>query len=323
VKDFKKLPSAEDANGGPVRALVHVPAMAAIGLAVLYAVGAIAKVSQIAGAGFSPSVVVQDAPIQQLLSLGVSVAAEPASLAGIVALAAVIAAGAWMIDRADRAERGHTSMTASEVAVSYRVFQTREAYRRAVEGPSSAPPRPRPVSRIARRAWSGIRMVLLVVATLVWIFISIVFISWAAPTTFFSFVILLPSVWLIDRRLKVNTRTLVVFAFTLTTVVGMTARAVVYPLPLPHAELRTNHGLVEGQLLEATDASTTIGLANCHIETVPTADIRSLVIETQVREPIKRIGEILFGARSVRKSFRLSGPCGGLDSHSRQSHDAR
>ena len=87
------------ASSLPTRALVHVPAVVALGLAALYAIGAIAKVAQIYGAGFSPSVVVQDTPIQQLLALGVNAVVEPVSIAGLVALTAIIAICAWMIGR--------------------------------------------------------------------------------------------------------------------------------------------------------------------------------------------------------------------------------
>jgi hypothetical protein len=74
--------------------LRHAPGLAAVGVAVLYVAGALTKVSEVSGAGFSASTVLSDIPIQQLLALGISSLASPVAIeAAAVATAIAVVAG--------------------------------------------------------------------------------------------------------------------------------------------------------------------------------------------------------------------------------------
>jgi hypothetical protein len=294
----------------PLRLVAYVPVMAAGGVAVFYAVGAIAKVGEISGAGFNAATVLQSTPIQQLLALGVSAVVEPISLSGLAALAVLIALIAWMADRS-ASTTSERSITQVELLVLSRQVQTRERYRRSVEGVPPPVPTPSTIRRVARWTWRWAKRALLATGLLVLVLVAIVFELGGAPTTIASWLIVAPPAWFVAKRLGMRTRAAVATAFIVSAVVSMTTRALVYPLPLPRVMVRTDAGTVEGQLLITTENATTVGLANCKIETIPAAHIKSVLIEPEERVPIRSTGALLFGLHAKLDVRKYPGSCGG------------
>ena len=70
--------------------------------------------------------------------------------------------------------------------------------------------------------------------------------------------------------------------------------------------------MIEGQLLDTTEAATTIGLASCQIETVPASEIQFVVAESQAQTPIRSVYGLLFGGPST-KIRRHPGSCGWVE----------
>jgi hypothetical protein len=294
----------------PLRLVAYVPVVAAGGVAVFYAVGAIAKVGEISGAGFNAATVLQSTPIQQLLALGVSAVAEPISLSGLAAFAVLIALMAWIVDRS-ASTASERSITGVELLVLSREFQTRERYRKSVEGDPPPAPAPPAIRWAARWTWRWAKRALLATGLLMVVLVAIVFELGGAPTTILSWLIVFPPAWFVAKRLGMRTRTAVVTAFIVSAVVSMTSRALVYPLPLPRVMVRTDAGTVEGQLLITTESATTVGLANCKIETIPATHIKSVLIEPEERVPIRSTGALLFGLHAKLDVKKYPGPCGG------------
>jgi hypothetical protein len=285
----------------PGRLLLNLPGLVALGLALLYAIGALAKVSDVAGAGYSAPIVLQQTPIQQLLALGVSNVASPESVTGITVSLLWIAGMAWWWERSLTKDRDKTNITRwklhARIAWAYSVMHS--------EGRSDMFVQPSLWGR-AKKAGTwfmyygggvvGVLLVLLILLRL-------------SPPGFVSAVVLFPATLWIGLRLRWRLRLRVGIALAVFVVGDLAGHGLFYPSPLPQVTLVTTQGTIKAELLVNTDSAVTVGLPNCQIETVPSSQIRSITLVAAENEPIRTLGAIIFGEHYAVEREYHSGRC--------------
>jgi hypothetical protein len=260
----------------------------------LYVAGALTKVSEVSGAGFSASTVLSDIPIQQLLALGISSLASPVAIEA--AAVAMAIAALWGL------------------ALEYFMRESSPVPRHAAAEPETAPdPASGPQnvnSWIAGLPWLlkvviGVPLGLFVL----WLFIVSVLnlrLDTAANVACFFVVVVLA------RRHGYRWRMAIPVAYVSGVIVGITVFALVWPSPLPEAVVTTRNGATTGQLLATTDAAVVIGLGNCRIVTIPTVSVVRLVVITRTHRLVGNLGTTLFGPAVPQEKppMKLVGPCG-------------
>jgi len=279
---------------------MNLPGLVALGLAMLYAIGALAKTADIGGAGFGTPTVLQFTPIQQLLALGVSNVASGESVAGITVIVLFVGVSAWAWE--------HMEIKRTKAIADYQISdqQIRARHRWAASvaterGERLALPRRNWNDRLRAVAWflSG-PVILILFAGMILTF---------RPLPIFVGLVVVPLAFASSQRIPIRPVFRIVAVFSVTLVVDMTAHAFIYPAPLPDAIVRTSAGVVTGDLLVSTDAATTIGLSNCHIVTIPALQIRSITLSAASNPPAPRtLGDIILGL-DRHAAHRHAGAC--------------
>jgi hypothetical protein len=100
----------------------------------------------------------------------------------------------------------------------------------------------------------------------------------------------------IGRRSMAVYPLLAIGAFT----IGLVFQSFISPRGLGIARAQTSRGVVSGVLIASTDLSTTIGLSDCRIETLPAASIVSVTVRSAPRPTEKSVGTLLFEALGLR-----------------------
>jgi hypothetical protein len=285
----------------PARLLIYLPGLVALGLAVLYAIGALAKTAEIGGSGFSTPTILQLTPIQQLLALGVSNVASAESVVGISLVALTVGMGSWFVERAE------TKLT--KVHADYQIpdqkIQARYRWAASVareRGERLALPSPRWHHRLRDTAWKVSGPVMLLM------FAGLILIFRPLPVAM-GFVMCPVFLW--SRRIPIRPGFRAAAVLFMSFVVFVIAHGFIYPGPLPQATARTSTGPVTGDLLVSTEVATTIGLPNCHIVTIPASQIHSVTISVAPSPPHPRtIGDILFGLDQRKEHRHRDGACG-------------
>jgi hypothetical protein len=259
----------------------------------LYVAGALTKVSEVSGAGFSASTVLSDVPIQQLLALGISSLASPVAIEA--AAAAMAIAALWGL------------------AVEYFMRESEPVPGAAAEpetAPGAASGAQHANSWIARPPWLlkvvvGVPLGLF----LLWLFI-VAALNLRLDTAlnvacFFTVVVR-------ARRHGYRWRMAIPAAYVSGVIVGITVFTLAWPSPLPEAVVTTKTGATTGQLLATTDAAVVIGLGNCRIVTIPTAGVVQLVVIPRLHRLVGNLGTALFGPAVPQEKppIKLVGPCG-------------
>jgi hypothetical protein len=268
----------------PAQLLPHVGAVVAVVVACTYVVGAITKVGQVTGAGFSADLVLGPTPIQQLLSLGVGTLATPEGVFALIVGTASIGVTAliltWPI--------GGKVKSADELEGSEEYSATATEVRS-----------------------GGVRWPLKVVggvvgASLLWHCVIL-------GSSFASIPPLLvgPLAAGVRKATGYSPRWSVAVAGVCAAACTGLIFAFGYPTPLPEISVITHSGTVVGELLGQTDETLTIGLGNCEIESIPATEVERSVIYPRDARQIPDISSVLRGqSRQPKPPIRITGNCG-------------
>ena len=270
----------------PSKLLGQVTAVIALAVAVLYVVGALTKVSEIAKAGFDPGVVVPPVPIQQLLGLGVSTVANPSLL-----LWAVIAA----------------LIVGIQHSMNNRTFKAAQEYRAQPRAESAAEGAGGKIDAfLFGPFYRGIPF-----PSLLTLVISVIaFLSISDPWSIVVLCIGVTALFRLSRRGRMTSRLQLLIIGAMTVAV-VAVRGIAYPLPLPEAVASTRNGAVVGQLLASTDSSTMIGLGSCRIEVIPATEIQSITIVKRPHTPPRSLVNLIFkSAPREHAPIAIAGKCG-------------
>ena len=285
----------------PARLLLNLPGLVALGLALLYAIGALAKVSDVAGAGYSAPIVLQQTPIQQLLALGVSNVASPESVSGITVSLLWIVGMAWWWERSLTKDRDKTNIIRwklhARIAWTYSVMRS--------EGRSDMFVQPNPWGR-AKKAGTWL---MYYGGGVVGVLFALLILLRLSPPGFVSAVVLFPATLWFGLRLRWRLRLRVGIALAVFVVGDIAGHGLFYPSPLPQVTLVTTQGTIKAELLVNTDSAVTVGLPNCQVETVPSSQIRSLTLIAPRIEPIRTLGAVIFGEHYAVEREYHSGRC--------------
>jgi hypothetical protein len=273
--------------------LAHLPGLVALGVAVVYVVGALNKVSEVNAAGFSPSVVLPLTPIQQLLTLGVSSVATASAITFATVVSLSIVGAALFMERQERRRRMRPAITTEAMTEGATPHQP----------PASLVGR----ARLAFGHFSTPAVYYVVIPLFALASLAALFLA-AVPTTILPLVTVGPGVLLVSQRAGYRLRESVGLSYATVVIVSLIASSLAYPSFLPTATVVTADGkIVTGRLLVNGEGAVTIGLPDCHVETIPTLQTRSLVIGPVASRTRHRVYELIFGYGHSAKGSPHSG----------------
>jgi hypothetical protein len=121
-------------------------------------------------------------------------------------------------------------------------------------------------------------------------------------------VVVLPAVYLLVFVVSGRARTRMirlrptVFAFVLIGLItlGLVLQSFITPRRLATVQVQTDRGTISGLLIAATDAETTVGLADCQIETLPELQIKAVLVRAGPRPSEKSVGTLLLNLLGSR-----------------------